>query len=77
MVDRLDIANRICCYYCKLLALYAQSHYTKYLNFGGILNVVIQVFIGCYGVTREVYAGEVKVGSCPGPHFHINLFLSL
>jgi len=76
MVDRLDIENSIYCYYCKLLALYVQSHYTKYLNVGGILNVVIHVFIGCYGVIRDVYAGEVKVGSCPGPPFHINEFLS-
>jgi len=36
MVDRLDIENRICCYYCKFLALYVQSHYTKNLNSGGI-----------------------------------------
>ena len=76
MVDRLDIENRIC-YYCKLLALYVQSHYTKYLNFGGILNVVIHVLIGDYWIIHEVYAGEVKVVSCPRPPFHINEFLSL
>jgi len=36
MVDRLDIENRICYYYCKFFALYVQSHYTTYLNSGGI-----------------------------------------
>jgi len=77
MVDRLDIENRICCYYSKFLALYVQSHYTKHLNIGGRQNAVTHVFIGCYGVIHEVYAGEVKVGSRPGPPIHINEFLSL
>jgi len=36
MADRLDIENRICCYNCKIVALYVQSHYTKYLLSGGI-----------------------------------------
>jgi len=30
-----------------------------------VLNVATHAFIGCYGVIRDVYAGEVKVGHAP------------
>jgi len=42
-----------------------------------MLIVATHVLLGCYGVIREVYAGEVKVGSCHQSLFHINEFLSL
>jgi len=41
-----------------------------------VLNVAPHAFIGCYGVVRctVVYAGEVKLETCPRPSFHINDF---
>jgi len=73
MANPLGIENRICCYYHKLFSfgcgvtlqiLNLQKHWIKQLMY----------LLGVTALSGEVCAGEVKLGSCPRPPFHINDF---